>query len=391
MEDIQDVIGLPPDTINSNNIRHNTMPIAEITPGQPQLTKGSTLFRISPRFRDYLRILNEHGYNYKNTGKLKVAFLADNFPTDSFSNEYGESFLNKITDVASTGFGQISQMAGGRRADETIRNIGKAMEKSGGMIGAIGKGIGTGGEKLSQTLGKLKKAGEEGGAGGRFLARASEMASSVLAGGRLDFPQLWKDSSFKPSYTMTVRLYNPNPASDKATNKYILGPLAALLILALPQTTTQGTAYNWPFFHKVRCPGIYFLNPCFIGGITVVKGGDQQQIAWNQRLSIVDVRIELGSLYDSIVMPAPGHTFNTEERPTLKNYLAELLGKKPLESPYFPSSTTTTIPEVATTKNQATNNRNTTVADPKVPAESRVASNKKDTADTLSQDQPTIG
>ncbi|MCK5601514.1 hypothetical protein KAR91_06595, partial [Candidatus Pacearchaeota archaeon] len=136
----------------------------------------------------------------------------------------------------------------------------------------------------------------------------------------VDFPQVWKNSGYTPSYTMTVRLYNPNPASLTATQKYIIGPLAALMLLGLPRSK-DGSTYNWPFLHQIRAPGIYNLNPAFIQNVAVIKGGDQQSIAWNQRLAMVDVRIDFGSLYNSILA---GEEYDSEMRPTLRNYLAAM-------------------------------------------------------------------
>jgi hypothetical protein len=150
------------------------------------------------------------------------------------------------------------------------------------------------------------------------MGRLMNGLNSTLGGSRFDFPMIWTDSSFQPSYTMTVRLYNPDPASLEATKKYIIGPIAALLLLGLPLSDdNKGSTYNYPFLHKIKCPGIYFLNPCFISNISVIKGGDQQQIAYNQRLSIVDVRLDFGSLFSSML----ASKYTNDKRPTLKSYL----------------------------------------------------------------------
>ena len=53
--------------------------------------------------------------------------------------------------------------------------------------------------------------------------------------------------------------------------------------------------------------------------MTVVKGGDQQQIAYNQRLGIVDIRLEFAGLFTSLY-----HSTKTENRTTLKEYLKVL-------------------------------------------------------------------
>jgi hypothetical protein len=125
---------------------------------------------------------------------------------------------------------------------------------------------------------------------------------------------------------MTVRLYNPNPRSVKDTKKFIVGPIVALMLLAVP-ITDNGSTYSWPFFHRILSPGIYDLNPGFISNITVIKGGDQQQISQQQRMGIVDVRIDVGSLFSTMV--AGGTAISQKTRPTVRKYAQAMLDPTP--------------------------------------------------------------
>jgi hypothetical protein len=95
--------------------------------------------------------------------------------------------------------------------------------------------------------------------------------------------------------------------------------------LAIPRTQ-DGNTYNWPFIHQFNCPGIFTLNPGMITNITVIKGGDSQQIAWNNRMGIVDVRLEIGSLFASMV--AEEGDVKLLNRPTLNSYLKNLEDEK---------------------------------------------------------------
>jgi hypothetical protein len=95
------------------------------------------------------------------------------------------------------------------------------------------------------------------------------------------------------------------------------------MLLGIPiSTDTNGSTYNFPFLHNIKCPGIYHLNPCYISNIAVIKGGDQQQIAYNQQMGIVDVRIDFGSLFNSML--ADEHGRNNTDRPNLNSYLKAL-------------------------------------------------------------------
>ena len=320
LKPFNDTFGLPPMSHISNEMIINSMPIAEIIPGRPNFSRGLNLFNVEPDRVTYDKILNRLGY--ETPDPIRIAFLADNFPTDSFTNEYGETFLQKFTDVASQGLAQINQMTGSTRATEGIGKIGGFVEETGKDVGGVLGGIlsGAGGMAQSTVAGIEKMLSNmQARSGGRGLIGGGlNVVNKMLAGHRVDFPQIWTNSGFTPSYSMTVRLYNPNPASAEATDRHIVGPLAVLLTLAVPRSD-DGRTYSWPFFHTVVGPGLYNLDPAVITNITVVKGGDQQQISYRQTMGIVDVRIDFTSLYTSMIVEEAGS--NVTNRPTLRNYL----------------------------------------------------------------------
>lgn len=348
-EEINFIIGFPPvaprDTSGTSSgpsrqdLIRNAMPIVHIQPGIPNLTHGIDLMSRSPAFSSisdevqssglqrvkkrtsYVQQLSNLGFKLKQprpavTGFLTCAYLADNFPTDTFTNEYGENFLQKITNVASEGMAGISQMFGGRSATDVINNILGQIGQTGELAA---KGTGAAKSVLNKMGEGINTIAPEGSTFRRILNNADVLA----AGGRIDFPMLWKNSTYSPSYTMTIRLYNPNPSNLRSTAKFIIGPIAALLLLGLPQSVGSG-AYSWPYIHRFWSPGIYNLDPGYISNITVVKGGDQQQISWKQQLGVVDVRIDFGSVFNSILSNAS----ESRNRPTLKGYLSALAGEK---------------------------------------------------------------
>jgi len=324
---------------SQQKVINNAMPIVHIQPGIPSFTKGLDLMSRTPAMAtlpdtytaadvartgkrgSYVEQLARLGFQLKQgtpgiPGFLSCNYLADNFPTDTFTNEYGENFLQKITNVASEGMAGVAQMFGGRSFTETMEKVINTGEAQGGITGKIFGGAG----KLKDTLGDL--AGAVGNTS-PTLNRIMKNVDVLAAGGRIDFPMLWKNSTYTPSYTMTIRLYNPNPNSKQVTSKYIIGPIAALLLLGLPTSVGAGS-YSWPFIHRFYSPGIYDLDPGYISSITVVKGGDQQQIAWKQRMGLVDVRIDFGSVFNSILSNASA----SRNRPTLKGYLEAMSEEK---------------------------------------------------------------
>jgi hypothetical protein len=366
---IPNTIGLPPWNLEprTNTVMENAMPTAEIRPSVPSFQEGLDLFTLGNAWDQYKTLLNSHGFDFENGIKsVKVAFLADAFPTDTFQNEYGENFLQKMTDIASEGAASINQFMGSRSASETYGKFEKKLKSKGGAAGLLGKGMGVAGGWAKDLLGALQES-----SGGKGIARGVNLVDRLAAGARIDFPQVWKTSSFTPSYTMTVRLYNPNPASDLATSKYIIGPIAAIMLLGTP-ISDDGATYNWPFLHRVKATGIYDLDPAYIGGITIVKGGDQQSIAYNQRLAMVDVRIDFGSLYNTMVASNSANP----ARPTLKKYLNSMKGARKI---YDSNGEMINATKEATTAKIATTTQEYDTAS----AEERVDSEKKAIADSF--------
>jgi hypothetical protein len=325
LKPFNDTFGLPPSSYVSDSMIINSMPVLEIHPGKPSFESGLTLFKVEDDFDTYANILGNLGYSLSSK-PIKLAFIADNFPTDTFTNEYGETFLQKFTDVASSGMQQISQLTGSHTFSKAMEKLGTSFsgigKDVGGAAGALIKGAGTGFKETGEGLLKLRSALS----GNKLLGGAADLIDKMAGGARVDFPMIWRNSGYAPSYSVTVRLYNPNPGNSKSTNRHIIGPLAVILCLAIPRSK-DGKTYNWPFFHKIYCRGIYGLDPSVITNITVIKGGDQQQISYNQKLAMVDVRIDFTSLYGTMVLEEK-KTFE-QQRPTVNNYLNSLLEDDP--------------------------------------------------------------
>lgn len=324
---LQDIIGLPPSgsLLANNNLKINTMPVIEIIPCYPDSGKSPiNIFSLQsargdanagPDVKnDFDRRLAEFGFSAPNP--IKLAFQAESFPVDSFSNEYGETFLNKMADVASEGVGELMQMTNTSNAMEAAKKIGLGLKGLGGMGETVGGMLTGKAEQLQNWINKNQQAGGMKGAG----ASGAGLVSKMLAGQRVDFPMIWKNSTFNSSYSINVRLFNPKPASLDITEQYIIGPIALIMLLALPQSDESGETYKWPYFHRITCRGLFDIKAGAITNVSVSKAGDQNQIAWNRRLSQVDIRIDFVNLYSSLI--AGGK--NDLDRPTLDSYLTVL-------------------------------------------------------------------
>ena len=322
---LRGVFGYPPSTYVSDDMIINSMPVLQIYPSLPVFQSGLTLFRVQDAWDEYSTTLKAIGYEIADQprGPLELAFIADSFPTESFSNDYGESFLQKFTDVASQGMSEITQMMGAREFTEAMGKMAGGLsafgEQQGGLTGTVVGGAGDLIKKSRQGLEALRDAASNSNSAvGKAFGGGIDVLNKLMAGHRVDFPVVWRNAGFNPNYQVTIRLYNPNPGSLRRTKENIMGPLAAILLLGIPGSE-DGKTYTWPYYHRIKCEGIFDLQPAVITNITVIKGGDQQQLAYNQRVSIVDVRIDFRTVFSSMLYDRSNNILTG--RPNLSSYI----------------------------------------------------------------------
>lgn len=377
-------IGGPPATGSNvyftDRIRANSSLIVIIRPCSPEAQTGISLFTLKSEWKKYSSMLNSVGYSpsqtHVNNKGIVINCQADNFPSDTFSNEYGESFLNQITDVTAGGLGQLSQIMAQDKATKTIEEIGKLGKEAGSSIGGLTgsslSGLSGGVEAFGQNADKVAKdwASKKG-----IQGTIGSTMNKLLAGARVDFPMIWKGSSYSPTFSCTIKLYNPNPGDAYATKKYILGPLAALMTLCLPVSEDNDFAYKYPFFCKVNCPGLFDIQEGAISSLTVVKGGDSGLVGFNQRVAMVDVRIDFINLHNTMLFS--GGVIGS--RPTLKGYLDNMIDTKKTEFIYD----TTRFDKIVDNSSYSPGNIPRDASDITTPVTSRATPGLKETVNVL--------
>jgi len=287
MVQIPKVIGFPPDqVIEGQNMLVNSIPIMMLKPCLPEFEAGIQLFRLKPSMDKFNERLSQYGFSFGGENWVKIAFRPESF-TEDFSAEYGETFFSKITDVVSGGLADLAYILGTRTAGEAGQKVIRPES-------APGKALKEMGEQVARTAGEFlgESAVEK-------FSKAFHMVGQALAGQRFQFPLVWKNSAFSPSYDVTITLYNPKPKDPESTKKYIIGPLAALLLFTVPQSE-DGTMYSWPFLCEAKCPGIFHLRAGCVTSVNITKN-IEQYTAYNQQLGIVEARISLRSLYSVLV------------------------------------------------------------------------------------------
>lgn len=331
------------DAPNMNDVIRDCFPILEITPAMPEFRASLEMFRLKNamgelsenelvseilegfRFGDtnkasFVKDLYNYGFTLPEGAKsLKFAIQGNSFPVmESFSNEVGESIFQNVTNTFSAVARDFTFMTGVETAGEAVDKLGSVVDK---MFGEeIGKGAASGLKGFTE--GAADWIEDKTGISQDTQKQVGSVLAQTLAGRAIDFPQVWRSSSWTPSYTANIRLYNPFPGDEESTKKFVIGPLAALLMFVVPRTN-NGYNFAWPYLCKYRVPGLYNIQSGFIKDVTVIRGGDDNHFGLNSIPGIVDLRISLGTLYSNMI---GGDPLTTGDRgnPKLHQWLGEM-------------------------------------------------------------------
>jgi len=298
-----------------------SMPLCYLEPMKQHGELGLEIFTLQPAWDDFENYLNANEVDVGRNNKQLVAMYQDLSPmSETYTNTYSPSaLLSGLTEGLSGTAGELMYLTG----KNIEQNIASAAESENKTLSTIAGG--------AQDL--LKSA--EGLAAGVIgESSAAQMRHALLSGQKIDFPMMWKGSSFSASYDLSIRLYNPSPASDYYYGNLILGPLAALMALVLPKTAIdlthpagmQDLTYQWPFLLRFTIPGLVKLDSCYISSMNVVKGGDVNDRAWNNRPNVVDIRLTISPLYNTMLMTT--EIPSKSNQPTLLGELTNLYQRK---------------------------------------------------------------
>lgn len=328
----KNIIGLPPqfhsgnvlDSDSSDIQRYvlSTMPVCRLIPVYPTAenpaSSGLHLFSVSAlkgreRYREILQStdifkdLNDEDL-HDITQYLDLAYLNETNISETFSVEFGNSRFEDIANMGSSLLGEARFITGAADGGDALRIMGDTASrglkdtKFGNFAGTLMGGF------ANAAAGLVDK-------GEAFLQKFG--MSGLLSGSRIDFPQIWKNSSYNTGYSLTVRLYNADPSNDKMYRENIIIPLAKILAFVIPQSDEGALTYNSPVLCSVKCSGLWQIKAGFVSSIEVIKGGESNDISWTQRPNMIDLRISFGELYGVMTTNNKGYG----DRLTLGSYL----------------------------------------------------------------------
>lgn len=348
------IIGLPPSIYYEPDIIPlvlNTMPIMELTPGLPEYgndvggdNQGIKLFNFNEidGIDQYNRILaGSHISSGNLTFPIKVAFLADTQITESFSNVYGESMFEQAANFGLPFATELQYITGKTDVGSALKSIadrynegagkngkidlGKDLKSFGGLTNAllnmsekISSGVVNQFANIAGTLQNLAKS---------YFPNAGNDLINLLSGHNIDFPMIWRGSNYTPNYSVTVKLYNPDPYSEASYTRHIIDPLIKLLAFVVPVASPGASStYTYPVLCRVNCPGLFQIRSGYVSNIDVIKGGEGNDLSFQHRPGQIDVRMTFGSLYNSMISDVTQEIAD-QDRPTLEHYIRNLKDK----------------------------------------------------------------
>lgn len=181
--------------------------------------------------------------------------------SESASNEYGDSFLSKITESGSNIVGEVAMITG------NMEN----MERK--AIGENAEDIG------NDTLAQFK---------------------SILNGEKLILPRIWKNSRYSKSYNINMKFFSPYGDRESIWNNVYM-PVLVLLAMTLPRQKSFAS-YDANYLVQVDCPGYFSVDIGAITNLSIVRGGTENLWSYDGLPLAIDVSLQIEDLYSSMML-----------------------------------------------------------------------------------------
>ena len=214
-----------------------------------------------------------------------IAIYADcgNNVDDSFSNSTAQSSLSSMIDGVSDQAREINYLIG---------NIGGVVGLQLNRITSM-ENLDT---NISEFTGLIDRiVGHKNG----LVSNVVGQVQTILAGGRMIFPEIWSDSSFSRSYNCKMKLVSPS--GDKLSIYLnILVPIYHLLGFVLPRQGSGQTYYS-PFLVRAYCKSLFNVDMGIIGDLNVTKGEEGE---WTKDglPTVAEISFTIKDLYDNLFM-----------------------------------------------------------------------------------------
>ena len=160
--------------------------------------------------------------------------------------------------------------------------------------------------------------------GDNFLTRLMSMGSVVLSGANLVFPEIWSDSSYSKSYSVTMNLVSPY-GTPEAIFLNIFVPMMHIVALALPRQNTPNS-FRSPFLVKAFARGMFNCEMGIVDSVSIEKGGSGDAWSVNGLPTEVRVTLSIRDLYSNMSMTSERDVMMFFQNQSLMEFLATTCG-----------------------------------------------------------------
>lgn len=160
---------------------------------------------------------------------------------------------------------------------------------------------------------------------GGIFKTLTNSVQTVVAGGKLVFPELWGGSEFSRSYDIKLKLVSPD-GDDLSVYLNIIVPILHLLGLVLPREAVKSHGYISPFLVRAYYKGLFNVDMGIITDMSITKG---KESAWTPSgvPTTVDVSFTIKDLYNDMYMTnMDGMKYKMMNNIILLDYIGNLCG-----------------------------------------------------------------
>jgi len=270
--------------------------------GHVQIASNSSMWHFKfvsdrSKFRSYFqKIALDAGLIYCTGWDFPVKFVlqTDEF-TFSFSNSYGDTFLEQFNNIISGTARQLVYLTNQSLTNNVsqIANLFKQMAKSNNYFV---KGLGSMLTSASNAIGSLSNWVEQ---QGQNFQSLNTMLHQLNWGHKILFPKIWQGSNFSNSYTIRTSLYALSD-DEQEVQHYVLAPLLILILLSTPISDNE-YFYTFPFIFKGEIEGVREIEAGAITDLRISLGGERSFYNIEKKYLAIDVEFTVSDLYDVMV------------------------------------------------------------------------------------------
>ena len=147
--------------------------------------------------------------------------------------------------------------------------------------------------------------------------------STLLAGGKMYFPEIWSDSQFQRGYNVTIKLDSPD-TDPLSIYLNIMVPLCHILGFVLPRSAGANT-YISPFLVRAFYKSMFHVDMGIVTSCSVTKG-DQGAWTANGLPTQITVQLQIKDLYTNMSQSRGVGSNTLLSNPAQLDYLANLCG-----------------------------------------------------------------